>query len=158
MSIYNDESNHRDADLFGERLWWLMKFIGVLAVIYLVVSLFTGCAARTGNVWESPSHFGDVDIEAEWKLAQEDVSRLDPPPPGNPWDVTHDMFRFVIEGETFACSREERNVVGCFVFFHEQLAIRGLIRYVEVPGVIRHEARHAILRVLNDERAPYIGH
>ncbi len=108
----------------------------------------------------SPSDFGDVDIEAEWLLAQEDVAGLIPPPPGNPYDVTFDMFRFFIEKDVFACSTEDERAVGCLTYFEEGMGmtISGMIRYVEVPGVIRHEARHAILRALNDWRAPDIGH
>ncbi|HXV64260.1 MAG TPA: hypothetical protein VEK15_26400 [Vicinamibacteria bacterium] len=97
----------------------------------------------------------------EWLEAQEDLARLDPPAEGNPYDISPGHFEIATEEAPFFCGESGIHAVllvyGCFRVAPESESL-GVVRYVARPGVLRHEARHAILFALGDSRWADVGH
>jgi hypothetical protein len=110
----------------------------------------------------------------EWREAQQDIARLDPPVEGDPYDVSPSRFVIVVEDEPFYCGETGLQsvllVYGCFRTDSggsdgdgegegDGGTAIGAIRYFpRKTGALRHEARHAILFALGDSRWPDVGH
>jgi hypothetical protein len=89
--------------------------------------------------------------EGYWRQAQTELSMMVPPPKGDPFKVRISHFRFRVEADQFQCGPVV--AVGCFY-----PGVR-LIRYaVAYPQVLTHEAKHAILWKLKDNRWACIEH
>ncbi len=101
------------------------------------------------------------DLSGEWVEAQRDIAALAPPAAGDPYRVTPSQFLIETEGEPFYCGDYGIHSVilvkGCFRAEPEGDAL-GVIRYIPDRGNLRHEARHAILFALGDDRWPQVGH
>jgi hypothetical protein len=114
-----------------------------------------GCAG-TPLVPAEPSSLG------EWRLAQQDVARLLPPVEGDPYEVRPDRFTIVTEEEPFYCGETGLQAVlkvyGCFRAAPESDVLGAIRYYPQKTGVLRHEARHAILFALGDARWADVGH
>lgn len=110
-------------------------------------------AARQGSVEEA--------LPSEWREAQLDIARLDPAPDGDPNRIVPVAFVIEVEGEPFYCGESGIHAVllvyGCFRVEPDRESF-GVIRYVAREGVLRHEARHAILFALGDSRWADVGH
>lgn len=130
------------------RTCWVTSTAAWLAVA-------VGCSVITSSVDEIP------DLGGEWTEAQNDIAQLVPPVAGDPYSVT--MSRFVVKAEEqpFYCADYGIHAVilvkGCFRAEPDEDSL-GVIRYVLNTGNLRHEARHAILFALGDERWPSVGH
>jgi len=131
------------------RTRWIGRF-GLVACLGGV-----GCSVITSTVDEIP------DLSGEWADAQRDIAALAPPAAGNPYGVTPSQFLIETEERPFYCADYGIHAVilvkGCFRAEAGGDAV-GLIRYVPDSGNLRHEARHAILFALGDERWPHVGH
>jgi hypothetical protein len=127
----------------------------------LFASVLGILAACGGRLHSAPQDSIETKLPIEWREAQLDLARLDPLPEGDPHEIT--PFRFVIqaEAEPFYCGESGIHAVllvyGCFRVAPEEERL-GVIRYVPHEGVLRHEARHAILYALGDPRWADVGH
>jgi hypothetical protein len=126
----------------------------LLAVAFWL-TLAPACSVVTGPIDEIP------DLSGEWAAAQRDLTELVPPVDGNPYRVTMSQFAIETEPRPFYCGEVGIHAVilvkGCFRAEPVERAL-GVIRYVPKAGNLRHEARHAILFALGDERWMSVGH
>jgi len=99
----------------------------------------------------SPSDIDPIILQ-QWREAQIELQRLNPPVRGNVGAVEPYGFRFEEWADTFSCG-EVVNAAGCFT-------APALIRYASQykNTVIKHEAKHAILYTLHDPRWRCIEH
>jgi hypothetical protein len=86
-----------------------------------------------------------------WHDAQNELSQL-PGIKGDVFGVKIDGFMFVRREAPFRCGPVEE-AVGCFL-----PGISTIWWYAGTPGVIKHEAQHAILWKLGDKRWSCFGH
>lgn len=130
-----------------------------LALGTLVVCVLLGCAQ---TISRPPAP--DSPPTGEWREAQQDIARLEPPVEGDPYEVQPSRFVIETEEEPFYCGNSGLQAVlrvyGCFQAESEPDAeALGVIRYYpEKTGALRHEARHAILFALGDTRWADVGH
>jgi hypothetical protein len=121
--------------------------------LWLISAL--ACSVLNSPIDETP------DLSGEWAWAQRDLTELVPPVDGNPYRVTMGQFSIRTEPRPFYCGETGIHAVilvkGCFRAEPEAGSL-GVIRYVPQAGNLRHEARHAILFALGDERWMSVGH
>lgn len=131
--------------------------LGLAAALLLSV----GCGARAPANDRQVVPVNGSNRESEWRDAQRDIAALYPPAEGDPFDVSPREFVIQKEREPFYCGETGIHAVllvyGCFRAEPQEKSL-GVIRYVPGREALRHEARHAILFALGDDRWADVGH
>jgi hypothetical protein len=125
----------------------------------LALLLFAGCGYKANhvNAYETDRQY----INREWKEAQAQLIELGVAKAAKVNKVKPGKYLFVKTEGHINCANDYP-YAGCFypnlTEDPKKSFFEGFIHYNRKPGVVKHEARHAILYALADPRAFCIGH
>ena len=94
----------------------------------------------------SPSNNLDPVIREMWAIAQERLLEDLPDITGDPFSINAEDFRWELMGGMFKCGSTPETA-GCFSYKKRRIRV-----WLERPGAVIHESKHAILFDLGDSR------